>query len=429
MDKYNTIQMFTEQYIDDKKISKELGKLMMFTAHSKFDRDIASRIHLSKNILNDKNKDYIFNYNEKSYPFSVFSDRDLQKYDKKILGSSKRLNEGLYGTLKLACSMDLVNSRVAIGNSKAGILYLLILHEENGIDKVIDYARNLEMSKDDYYELFHFDEINVIDKYELYNIYRVLTILNNFDDIYYYLIFTKEIFNDLARNNEFNFLTEKYDKSGFNRHNYLLFGKDCDSIFFRKEDAVNKNGSIIREIDSFTENPTKKSRHISKSKEKGRYIFKHWKIGKFKFRLLSDKIVNQEIKNILLSSDRYGECHENSNKLIRSLTDRDTQSAYVVGGKIKVNEIDYFLHSWIEIDEKNIVVDFNHNIVMNRDKYYKLYGAVAITKTKAIDMKEIVKKVIFEADFFTLHPMDINYFGYEFMNDVMKNEKLLKKKD
>lgn len=428
MDKYNTMQMFANQYSNDKKIPKELCKLILFTYWSKIDRNISSKIHLSKNIISGNDKDYIFNYNGNLYPFSIFSDRNLQKYDKRVLQKSKRLKEDLVRTLKLACSMDLVNPRVTIGNSVAEIFSLLIIHEENGIDKVIDYGRNIEMRKDDYYEVFNFKELNVIDKYDLYNIYFLLNTLDNYEHIYYYLIFTKEIIDGLSKNEDFNFLTKKYDRNGFNRHNYLLFGNDCDCLFFQKEDTNNKYDTIIRELDNFTENPTKKSRHILYDKKKSKYVFKHWKIGKFTFSLLSDNINDGEEKEKLLSTDRYGECHENSNMIARSLNEEDIKSAYVVGGKIKINETDYFFHSWVEIDEMNIVIDFNHNIVLNRDKYYKLYGAVAITKTHATDMKKIIKKVIFGADFTTMHPMELNYFGLELMRDLKKNEKILKNK-
>ena len=123
-------------------------------------------------------KEYFFRYNNKVYPFKVFSDENLQKYDKKALESFKRMKIDLNRTLKLACSMDLVNPRLIIGSSTVGTFDLLIEYQEKGIDKVIDYSRNLIMNKDDYYDLVNFKEINTVSKYELYEIYYIL---NEFD--------------------------------------------------------------------------------------------------------------------------------------------------------------------------------------------------------------------------------------------------------
>ena len=254
--------------------------------------------------------------------------------------------------------------------------------------------------------------------------------MNKFGDyehIYEYLIFTKEIFNELSKKDEFSFFGEKYDRNGINRHNYLLFGNDFDCLFFQSADVGHmKYNKLIREIDDFTENPTVKTKHITYVKDENKYKLRARNFGYFTFDLLSNLVSDEEVKEILLSNGRYGECHVNANRLAMSLSDSDKASAYVVGGKFKENETDYFFHSWIEIDDKNVVIDFNHNIVMNRDKYYKLYEIVAISKTPVLEMRDIVQTVIHDAGF-SMHPMELNYFGTEIMRDLKKNEKVFKK--
>ena len=137
-------------------------------------------------------------------------------------------------------------------------------------------------------------------------------------------------------------------------------------------------------------------------------------------------VIDNKIKEKLLSNARYNECHQNSTIIACILNEEDKKTAYVVGGKIKENEIDYLNHSWVEIDNKNIVIDFNHNIIMNRDKYYKLFEAYPISKTLISEMEDIIK-FVYGSACLNVHPMDINYFGKELMNDLKRNEKILKK--
>lgn len=248
----------------------------------------------------------------------------------------------------------------------------------------------------------------------------------NFEDIYEYLIFTKEIFNELSKKDDLKFLTEKYDENGINLHNYLLFGNNSDAIFFQREDFKHrKYNKLIRELDDFTENPTRESKHITYVEEKEEYMLKARNFGYVTFDLLSNFTKDEKVKEILLSTARYGKCHINANMVARLLSEKNKASAYIVGGKFKENEIDYFYHSWIEIDEKNIVIDFNHNIIMNRDKYYKLFEIVPISKISVSEMEEIIKTIT-DADF-NMHPIELNYFGPELMRDLKKNEAIFKK--
>lgn len=427
MQDFNNINTFVSNGQNIKKIPKEMYMLIIFTAYSRFNRNLLCQMPFVNITKGDSASQYKFNYKNKEFGFSLFSDFDLQPSDKKKLKSPKRIAESMYRTLKLACSMDLVNPRVTIGNSLVGNLDTLILFQADGMEKVIDYAMNIVMNKEDYYELFGFKELNVLDKYDLYRIYYITSKFNDFEHIYEYLIFSKEIFENFAKNEQFKFLTEKYDGLGTNKRNYTILGNDCDCLFFQPEDVYHmKYAKLIRELDSFTENPSKFTRHISYDSSQNKYKFNDRKFGFFTFDLLSDMISNEKVKNRLLSKSRNGNCHQNSDILGRALSDEDKICSYVVGGKFKENETDYLYHSWVEIDAKNVVIDFNHNIVMDRDKYYKLYEVVPISKTPVLEMEEIIQTIIHDAEL-GISSLGINYFGAEIVRDLNKNKELFKK--
>lgn len=430
MEKINNISVFIQNEHVENFDSKELNSLFQFTCYSKKVRDLYSKSFLFQNITksNSDDNEYFFLYEGKKYPFYVFSDYDLQAFDKKLLESPKRIKNSFSRTLKLAGSMNLVNPRVSIGNSITGIFRLLIIFQEGKNEQVIDYAKNLVMDKNDYYELFKFQEINIVDKFDLYNIYYFINKFNDEEHIYEYLIFTKEILKELSWKEEFKFLAKPYDISGINKHNYVFLGNDTDFLFFQEEDIYHqKYADLIQELDNFTKNPTHASRHISYNKKKNVYQLKNRKFGYFTFDLLSDMVNDVEIKKQLLSDSRYRKCHKNSIMIARGLQEDNKKSAYVVGGKCKENELDYYYHSWVEIDDKNLVIDYNHNIIMNRDQYYRFFETVAISKTKVEELEEIIEVLIMEAQLY-FDPMDINYFGTELLRDIKKNMKVLKRK-
>lgn len=435
MDKFNNIETFSNSYgsKEDIKIEKQLFNLMAFTLNFKLKRDFMRNVPtLYNNIKKDSHNDgcYLFLYEDRKIPFSIFSDLKLQKRDKKILESFERLdhNNNFPRTLKLACSMDLVNPRVTIGNNSYRNFSLIILFEEKGIDKVIDYSNNLIMNKEDYYQIFKFQEINTVDKFELYKIYQIVDELNDYKHIYEYLIFTKDILNDISKNEHFKSFREKYDKNGINRHNYVLFGENCDILFFQDSDGEHRKCDYwVLELDKFTENPEAKTKHISFNGKRNKYVFRQGIYKNFEFGLLSDILYDGETKDMLLSKNRYHECHYHSNLVAKSLPDALKREAYVVCGKVKINEIDYFYHSWVELEDKNTVIDFNHNLIMNKDKYYKLFKIVPISKTHILELEDALYTIFKNAELSISQILLINCFGSDIMRDLKKNEKVLKK--
>lgn len=369
---------------------------------------------------------YVFKYDNKDYKFKLLTDRKIQEIDKKIIKEENN-NDGdivVLRTLKLACSMDLINPKVIVGSSSTDKLAFIISYEEDGAKKVIDYKNNLIMKQDEFYSLFGFKEINTLDRYELYSLYDIVDTLGDYKHLYEYLIFSKEIVNEVSKIERFSYLNRKYNFIGFNYHNHLLFGDKSDSIFFLPVDSSHKYKKTFVTLDNFTKNPDSNSEYVSYDKKTNTYVYKDDSFGKIEFKLLSDMIDNGEEKEKLLSDRRYSGCHLNNLNI--SLLFGVNDDVFITSGKIEANEVDYYNHTWVEIESENLVADYNHNIIMNRDTYYKLFGAKKISKTSTAEMEDVIRTVIIGTDI-DFNPIYIDYFGKEMKNDLIKNQKILNK--
>ena len=421
MDKLN-IEVFIEDLCNNVSITDEYNKLIKFTKTE----NNRKRKHF-KPVIKKLNDSYVYFHNGKNYPFTILSEDTSKKvlpYDIKALKSDERHYDYLFRTLKYACTLDLVNPKIIVGTSKADYLEIIASYYENGKEKVFDYSKNLIMNKDDYYDLFKLKEINVLDKYDLYIINSIMIDFNDNKHLLEYLLFSKEIFKDIGKKS-FKIIDTKYDKEGINYRSYTLLGNNCDYYFFQHIDSKNKyNSNIIDELDRFTETK-EESEYINYDSSNNSYSFIYDNRIVFKFKLLSDTVTNDEIKENLLSNRRYHECHENSIIVASLLEDNDRDNAYIVGGRVQVNKQDKFLHSWVEIKDKNLVLDYNHNIIMNKDTYYKLFYAIPISKTQFYDYYNYYMTTV---EFgFNLHPTFINYFGKELYDSLEKNKHLIKK--
>ncbi len=405
-------------------IPKNIQNLIKYCKASK----VSQKSSKNQQIYFDKATNiYVFKHDNKDYKFELFTDRKIQEIDKKIVKEENTSDSDkviVFRTLKLACSMDLINPKVIVGSSSTDKLAFLISYEEDGTKKVIDYKNNLIMKQDEFYNLFGFKEINTLDRYEIYNLYNIMDKLGDYKHLYEYLIFSKEITSEISKRSEFSYLRKKYDSIGYNNHNYFLFADKTDSIFFLPIDSSHKYKKTFVTLDNFTKNPDPNSEYVSYDKKTNTYVYKDDSFGKIEFKLLSDMIDNGEEKEKLLSDRRYSGCHLNNLNI--SLLFGVNDDVFITSGKIEANEVDYYNHTWVEIESKNLVVDYNHNIVMNRDTYYKLFGAKKISKTSTAEMEDVIKTVIIGTGIH-FHPIYIDYLGKEMKNDLMKNKKILKK--
>lgn len=432
MDSISNIQTFEKNVPPRAVVDNRLTSLLGFAAVPKAIRTILSLSVLSYPItgIQPRRKHYVFSYQHKKYPFEVLSNWDLQKFDIEILKDvEKRLDYALLRTLKLASSKhtNLIDPHVVIGNSSLDVLYPIItFFKDKDSEKVIDYARNLVMNKEDYYQLFEFQEISRIDSYELYCIYQILEESKENSLVYPLLLFPKECLRELSPYSKRIDFTQKFDANGINCRNYTLFGHHCDNMFFDSEDYDSgKYDALKVNINAFTMKKVPSQNSISFIDEMPIY-----QIQKTKFGCLSDFFIPEaEEVETLHSNERYEHCHENSHHIGAVMSSIYTD-VYIIGGKISCNDKEYAYHSWIEvlIDGEWYVLDFNHNLWMKRKEYYKIYEAIAISKTKASGMKEMIQTVIFDAGLYALHPMDLNFFGNEFQECLQKNEKIMSKK-
>ena len=435
MKSFSNIQTFLENVPPKKVIDDNLKDLLTFAGLSKKGRIffISSLLTQLSTGIYPRWKHYIFSYQHQKYPFEVLSDWNLQKHDLDILKNwEKRGNYALLRTLKMASSkyLSLIDPHVIIGNSSFDSLYPIITFFENkDSEKVIDYARNLVMNKEDYYHLFEFEEISSIDNYELYCIYKILEEALNESLIYPLLLFPKECLKELSRLDGNSYLTQKFDRVGINYRNYSLFGDYCDDMFFDSLDTEDTKYDNLRiQIDNFTKERDKTKKQVSVSEViDGLPVYQ---IQKTKVGCVSDFFTPEsKIIDLLHSDKRYRKCHDSSQHIGKVFTDI-SENIYIVGGKVSANDKEYYYHSWVElfIDGECYVLDCNHNLWIKRKDYYKIYEAIPISKTKVSDMKEIVQTVILDAVFHSLNSMDLNYFGKEFQDCVKKNEKIVSKK-
>ena len=254
--------------------------------------------------------------------------------------------------------------------------------------------------------------------YDIYLIYSVICDFEAYDLTVKLLLCNKEMIKDIGRN--FTYL-KTFTKDGINSRNLSIFGSGSDCIFSSEVDSKGwKYNNVRNLLAAFTMNPTKKSIFFKKLKDK-KYMLLLPNL-KVKFRILSDYVKDNKIKEELLSEKRYGKCHDNSFITARAFKkyDKELKEALVVSGTQRFNDKDSTNHSWVELiyDDYTLVVDYNMNIIMNIDDYYKIFGSIVIQKTEVNELEEIKSNI--QSLGINLHNLYTNYFGKELNNDVKK---------
>ena len=160
-----------------------------------------------------------------------------------------------------------------------------------------------------------------------------------------------------------------------------------------------------------------------------KYKIEEPELKTIEFAMISDILDSEEEKNILQSKERYSMCHSNAYKMAMEFFATEPKAVYVVAGMIEENELDKFFHSWVEVKYKNktIVVDYNHNLIMEKNIYYKIYGAIPLEKTT---LQELLTNFEWIEEKFGLPCSDflLNYFSKEIVRDLQKNIFLLEKR-
>lgn len=197
---YATIDRFTK--LQEKKIFTKLLKL--FYKNTIFDLD--------KITFNEETKQYEYKNNDLIITFdklsNCFEDKDLIKE----LTSNKRYGECHSRTMNISPSIEgsrIVTGYTTVGNQK--VLHSVIEYEHDGKTIVLDWTRNLKITKEQYIELTKFVELSsfegrkVIDDIEI--IFGNLNI-----GVKPYVVFRDELIRDMQRNPHLFQPTEKGKK-------------------------------------------------------------------------------------------------------------------------------------------------------------------------------------------------------------------------
>ena len=365
----------------------------------------------------------MFKYNNQIYKYQRISSLDIQRVDHNILLNEKLRDEYSFTrTLKLACNLDYNDIRYIIASEINDDFISLVSFSKDGTYYIMDYSKDLIMSKDDYYKLLDVKEYASLNKFQLYRFYVLFIQENslkmNWEEFLEFVIFNDEIFKELG--SKYEDLASKYDVFGMNKNNYAIVGDASDSLFIWDEDYKNLRYEEDRAIiEEFTLDPEENMDYVDSFEDKYHYS------GDISvsFELLSS-ISGDKDKERLHSMERYGHCHFFA-MLYTYLYDK--YEAMAVGGKIKRNDVDFYYHSWVEVKSpvETLVLDYSHNIIMNKDKYYELFGAVKISEIKRSDMIRILD-YLDEYEF--SDSLSIMFFGNEMLRDLDRNKNIFKRK-
>lgn len=146
------------------------------------------------------------------------------------------------------------------------------------------------------------------------------------------------------------------------------------------------------------------------------------------FRKLSDIIDNKDLRKELMSRKRFGKCHERSINLLTTFKQPTTERTGTWQKHDKVH-----LHSIIELQGrkgKQYIVDYNLNLIMEKQQYLELTKFKEIESIKETDLLEDMRdgtSEFLEKTNFMFRPYVI--FRQEIKSDLKRNESLLNKTD
>lgn len=201
---FATIDCFTK--LQEKKIFTKLLKL--FYKNTIFDLD--------KITFNEDTKQYEYKNNGLIITFDKLSNCFEDKELIKELTSNKRYGKCHSRSMNIAPGIEgskIVTGYITLGNEK--FLHSVIEYEYDGKTIVLDWTRNLKITKEQYIELTKFIELSsfeggkVIDDVE--KIFRNLNI-----GVKTYVVFRDELIRDIQKNKQIFQTTEKINQVSIN---------------------------------------------------------------------------------------------------------------------------------------------------------------------------------------------------------------------
>lgn len=114
---------------------------------------------------------------------------------------------------------------------------------------------------------------------------------------------------------------------------------------------------------------------VDEVKENNGVIYIKTSFGEIKFSTISNFFPNLEMDdNIENPQERVGNCHRKAIEYSKKLKAIGIDNDVVTANKHVITDKSEYLHSWNEfqVDEKEHVLDYTQNIVMNKEGYYSL---------------------------------------------------------
>lgn len=187
---FATIDRFTK--LQEKKIFTKLLKMI----YKK------SNIDLNKITFNKEIKQFEYRDNDKVITFDRLSDHFQDEDIKKELMSDKRYGECHSRAMNIAPSIKdskIVTGYVTIGNSK--VLHSIIEYDVDDKTIVLDWTRNLHITKEQYIELTKFVELSSFDGREVIDDIELITENLNIG-VKPYVVFREELMRDIRKNSQ-----------------------------------------------------------------------------------------------------------------------------------------------------------------------------------------------------------------------------------
>ena len=404
----NTMFLLKDLAKKCKKLTEEANKLTLFTVNPNMD------------IISEDNK-YYWPYEGKLVPFELLSEKEILDFDREFLGYMHLRNKfETYRALRIAGSPlipDAIYQLVVSDSIKS-----IVIFKRDNQDYVIDYANNLIMKLEDYREMFPYEVVESIEQNDLVYVNQFFKNDNGIP-IELILAFWSEVKKSLQE--RIPSFAPKFELSGINeRNNFILNNNnETETLFWLESDYSSSGLHDVNFLFKFTVDPLAKRLNVTKD-EKNHYHYKD-----YTFRMISDFVKNEELREQLLNENRYGQCFDMSIRALFALSFKfPPENLRIVMAKVRINEKEGFFHAWAEYKStksgKWYAVDYTGNIIEESDEYIRLRGAKVVNIIPYDKFDPLYEYLEIWAPI--LSKYTVIYLGEEMLRDFEKNKFLFK---
>ena len=195
---YNLLFSDTFYNVDNEYLNDTAVIIENFTMLNEIDRLI---VLTQSDMFKYKNKTYTYNDGEEEYTFSLLEDLFGDAETKRILHSPERYGSCHHASIGMCLNLPHKNSKILTGYinySDCRILHSVYYYEEDGMEIIYDYTKNIMMRKDEYFRLTNFKLINEIEREKL--IEDKDFICNSNISVKAYMVFRDEMMRDIKKN-------------------------------------------------------------------------------------------------------------------------------------------------------------------------------------------------------------------------------------